>query len=70
MERSWKVRRSTVPQCDAQQRWDLAYQFLLQWVSQPAAAQPAASNHHQEEHHGNCDLCPGLDAASTPDADD
>ncbi len=70
MERSWKVRRCTVPQPDAQQRWDLAYQFLLQWGSQAAAAAAPAPNQHQEEHDGNCDLYSCLDAASTPGADD
>lgn len=70
MEQSWQVRRSTVPQPDAQQRWDLAYQFLLHWCSDPVAIEASASSLHQEEHHGDCRLCSGLDAASTADADD
>ena len=70
MERSWKVHRSTIPQPDAQQRWDLAYQFLLHWSPHPEAAHQPASSYHQEEQHGNCHLCPGLDPAPTADADD
>ena len=70
MEQSWQVRRSTVPQPDAQQRWDLAYQFLLQWLSHAVAIEASASRRHLEEHHGDCRLCSGLDAASTADADD
>ena len=53
MERSWDVYRSTVRQPDAQQRWDLAYQFLLQWLAQPEVAEGPTSNYHQEEHHGD-----------------
>ena len=70
MERLWRVHRSTVPSPDAQQRWDLAYQFLLQWSSYPEAADLPAFGYHQEEQHGNCDLCPSLDTTPTADADD
>jgi hypothetical protein len=70
MERSWEVHRTTVPLVNAQQRWDLAYQFLLQWLAHPEAAVPSASCHHQEEHHGDGDLCPGFDAATTTGTDD
>ena len=70
MERSWEVHRTTVPLVNAQQRWDLAYQFLLQWLAHPEAVVPSASCHHQEEHHGDGDLCPGFDAATTTGTDD
>lgn len=70
MERVWTVHRSTVPSLDAQQRWDLAYQFLLQWQ---ALAEPSAEPltcHHQEDGHGDCGVCTCLDASSTTGSDD
>ena len=65
-----EVHRTTVPQPHAQQRWDLAYQFLLQWLAQPEAAVTSAACHHQEEQHGDSYLCPGFDAPSTTGTDD
>ncbi len=68
MERSWRVHRSTVPSPDAQHRWALAYQFLLQWCSQAEPAE-ARTSHHQEDHHGDCPVCTSLDSPSTTDPD-
>ena len=36
-ERPWHVRRSGVPIATGQQRWDRAYQLLLQWATTPPA---------------------------------
>ena len=30
--RAWQVRRTSVPMLTGQQRWDRAYQLLLQWA--------------------------------------
>ncbi len=70
MERLWTVHRSTVPSRDAQQRWDLAYQFLLQWQALAEPSEEAPSRHHQEDCHGDCRLCTCLDSASTTGPND
>ena len=43
-QRRWQVRRMGVPMADGQQRWDRAYQLLLQWAvtNAPAPAQTPA----------------------------
>jgi hypothetical protein len=34
MKRQWKKHRQFVPNTDGEQRWDRAYQYLLQWVKE------------------------------------
>ena len=34
-QRTWHVRRAGVPTATGQQRWDRAYQLLLQWAMNP-----------------------------------
>jgi hypothetical protein len=55
--RIWRVRRTGTPVATGQQRWDRAYQLLLQWVaplpSAPAEAPappilPEAPNAHSD----------------------
>ena len=70
MERAWRIHRSTVPSPDAQQRWDLAYQFLLQWQALAEPSKEAPARHHQEDDHGDCPVCTGLDPSATADPDD
>ena len=43
-QRTWQVRRTGVPTATGQQRWDQAYQLLLQWTAttSPASAQGPA----------------------------
>jgi hypothetical protein len=36
VKRKWTVRRSLVQREDAQRRWDIAYQRLLQWTHEVA----------------------------------
>ena len=68
MAQHWDIQRSTITRPDAQQRWDTVYQFLLQWTSE--AAEPTrAAQHPQEEHHGDRDVCPGLDPPSATGTD-
>ncbi|HSH80256.1 MAG TPA: hypothetical protein VLA19_17150 [Herpetosiphonaceae bacterium] len=42
MAQRWDVQRSTITRPDAQQRWDIVYQFLLHWTPEPADLGPAA----------------------------
>ncbi len=61
-QRTWQVRRMGVPTASGQQRWDRAYQLLLQWaattspapVERPALILP-------EAFHARSDLRPRLD---------
>ncbi len=45
-QRTWHVLRTGVPTATGQQRWDRAYQLLLQWAAttspQPASAERPA----------------------------
>ncbi len=65
MHRSWQVHRDTVARPDGQQRWDRAYQLLLQWADAATMAQPPATN--QEEDDAHCTVCAGLDQSSAAD---
>jgi hypothetical protein len=64
--RTWQVRRTGVPVATGQQRWDRAYQLLLQWATTPpptpvAATQPVI---WPEMCHADSDLQPRLDRPS------
>ncbi len=64
--RTWQVRRTGVPVATGQQRWDRAYQLLLQWATPPpptpvAAPEPAIQ---PEMCHADSDLQPRLDRPS------
>jgi hypothetical protein len=67
MKRHWCVRRQTVARPDAIQRWDRAYQSILQW-SLEAQHRPD-SQPRQEVYHACSSLCPSLDpfAGQAPD---
>jgi hypothetical protein len=80
MKRSWRLRRQTSPSADGQRRWNQAYQLLLEWTtpterlsvsvstSRPAPTSlPARAQ--QEEDHAHCLVSSGLDAATSPPAD-
>ena len=67
MKRKWEVRRSLVQRVDAQRRWDIAYQRLLQWTPTVAAG-PDQSNvpiTTQEVNDESRHLYPCLDCATT-----
>jgi Domain of unknown function (DUF1990) len=71
MKRQWRVRRTAVAMTTGQQRWDRAYQLLLQWATtQAGAATIAAPPIRAEEADARSDLCPGLDHAASAAADD
>ncbi len=68
MHRPWQVHRDTVAHPDGQQRWDRAYQLLLQWADAASVAQAPAMN--QEEDDAHCAVCAGLDQSSATDTHD
>jgi hypothetical protein len=72
MKRQWRIRRTTVRQVNGQQRWEQAYQNLLQWTcptpdltGQTGPASPPT----QEVSHASSDLCAGVDLAASPSPD-
>ena len=62
-QRSWRVRRTGAPAATGQQRWDRAYQLLLQWAVPlpPAPAEAPALPTLPEAHHARSDLRPRFD---------
>jgi hypothetical protein len=63
--RTWHVRRTGVPTPTGQQRWDRAYQLLLQWVTNPPALpEPPVSPILPEVRHAGSDLRSCLDRPS------
>ena len=68
MNRGWHVEREGVVHPDGQQRWDRAYQLLVQWVGGPLPAPDAPS--HEEDGHAGSSLCACLDEPATADAHD
>jgi hypothetical protein len=75
MHRQWRIRRQASPHPDAQQRWDQAYQLLLQWT-QPIAAvnelpiQPLTQQPEVCDDDLSSDLCSRFHAATDRIPDD
>jgi hypothetical protein len=72
MKRQWRVRREVVERPDARQRWDQAYQAILQWSLQNEQTRAPGANASaigKEEYHEGGGIRPGLDlqAGQTPD---
>ena len=73
MRRRWHLRREAMERPDARQRWDQAYQAILQWSlenEQEAHEQPCApSADGKEEYHEGGGVRKGLDlqAGQAPD---
>ena len=74
MKRQWRIRRHFQAAADGAQRWDQAYQHLLEWTPPsaprngvPLLAPPRVPG--QEEDHEHGDLCAGIDRAANPSAD-
>jgi len=68
VKRHWKVQRSLVKRSDAQRRWDIAYQRLLQWTNEMRAEPTDGSASlmtTQEVKDESCPLYPCLDFAAT-----
>jgi hypothetical protein len=60
---TWHVRRTGAPMATGQQRWDRAYQHLLQWAAKPRPAPTVAPEPPTlpEMCHASSDLRPRLD---------
>ena len=73
MKRQWRVRRQFLPLPDGAQRWDQAYQHLLQWTlaDVPRVTPPVqgCSFPKQEESDEHGDLCAGVDRPADPRPD-
>lgn len=68
MKRHWTVRRQLEPRPDGAQRWDRAYQAILQWAmaseSTSTTTQTPSSHPQQEADHADSHLRPGVHPAS------
>ena len=71
-QRPWRVRRSGVAAATGQQRWDRAYQLLLQWATTNPAdpATPPALASLLEVPRARSDLQPCLDQPPGRASDD
>jgi hypothetical protein len=75
MKRQWHRHRRFHATEDGAQRWDQAYQLLLQWSHRNESMRrpvppPLLSQPPLEDTHENGSLCPRLDAAPEPGTDD
>jgi uncharacterized protein (UPF0548 family) len=68
MKRRWHVRREAMERPDGRQRWDQAYQAILQWSLENEQARALRANDEEEYHEGG-GIRPSLDlsAGQTPD---
>ena len=62
---SWRVRRRPSSRPDAQQRWDRAYQHLLQWTQPPLPHRtrltaPPTTCQQEEQTNDHRDVCARL----------
>jgi hypothetical protein len=61
-QHAWHVRRTSVSTPTGQQRWDRAYQLLLQWaMTAPEPTEAPGSPILPEVSHANSDLRPRFD---------
>ncbi len=72
MKRHWQVHRQATPLPDGHQRWDRAYQQVLQWTLIPTQTSPPtpALPVNQEDHHARSDLHPCFDDEPSARSDD
>jgi len=61
-QHKWSIQRQVVPKENAQRKWDLAYQCLLKWAK-------AKAIRDQEVQNESRDLCSGINARSSRNAD-
>ena len=67
-KRQWIIQRHVIKTADAQQRWDHAYQYLVQW-SATSLRGTSHENRQEERSHEHGDLCAGLYPAASASAD-
>ena len=64
MKQRWAKRRQFKPQPDGEQRWDRAYQYLLQWSQEMKPIQTPNSDNScgwtQEVDYASSSLCSSL----------
>ena len=73
MKRRWHVRREAMERPDGRQRWDRAYQAILQWSlenEQARAPGANASANGKEEYHEGGGVRQGLDLQAGQTRDD
>ena len=73
MKRRWHVRREAMERPDGRQRWDRAYQAILQWSlenEQARAPGANASANGKEEYHEGGGVRKGLDLQAGQTRDD
>lgn len=63
MKRQWKIRRTIKESRDSQNRWDRAYQLILEIAR---SAEDSQKHSGAEVHHANSDLRQGVDPTSSP----
>jgi hypothetical protein len=71
MKRQWRIRHHFRVAADGAQRWDQAYQHLLEWAQAsapsngvPPLAPPLIPGQEEDHEHGN--LCPRVHRATDP----
>jgi hypothetical protein len=69
MKTAWQVRRTSVPQPDAERRWDYAYQFLLHWAMEPGAGRQPTPALQQEDPYGSRSVRSGLNVPAATATD-
>lgn len=67
-KRQWIVHRHVIKTAEAQQRWDHAYQYLVQW-SAASLRGSFQENMCEERTDENRHVCAGLYAAASASAD-
>jgi uncharacterized protein (UPF0548 family) len=65
MKRQWNIRRQTTAVPDGQQRWDQAYQMLMEWTRCTTATETPPE---QEKHDASRRVCTSIDHESGPPA--
>jgi uncharacterized protein (UPF0548 family) len=63
MKRQWNICRQTTAVPDGQQRWDQAYQMLLEWTRCATATETSPE---QEKHDASCHICTSINSESGP----
>jgi uncharacterized protein (UPF0548 family) len=67
MKRQWNIRRQTTAVPDGQQRWEQAYQMLMEWTLCTTATETSPG---QEKHDASRRVCTGIDHKSGSPAND
>ena len=69
MKRRWHLRREAMERPDGRQRWNQAYQAILQWSLEYEQARVPRANGEEEYHEGG-GIRPGLDLKAGQTRDD